>query len=158
MAELEGITHSGICAVDLPESEDFYVKLLGAEFSNRSGFHVDKVVRGRSLNTVVVLADYLLALMVPKEAIPMPPEGQVRGTNPFRHAFWVTKERFDEVVARIRELGIPFEGPVEHPAEGPLGESIYVRDPAGNFLEICWRRSSDRARHPVRLSGKLTEH
>jgi len=158
MAEVEGLTHSGICATDLPASEDFYVNLLGARFSNRSGFHVDKAVRGRSLNTVVVLADYLFALMVPKERIPMPQPEQAAGGNPFRHAFAVSRSRFDEVVAEARRRGISFEGPVEHPAAGPLGESIYFQDPGGNFLEICWRRDEQADYHPVQLSGRLTEH
>jgi catechol-2,3-dioxygenase len=158
MAELEGITHSGICAANLPESEAFYVKLLGARFSNRSGFHVDKAARGRSLNTVVVLADYLLALMVPKDQIPMPPEGTLRAANPFRHGFKVSRERFANVVQRARQMEIPFEGPIAHPENGPLGESIYLTDPAGNFLEICWRRDTGQAYHLVQLSGRLTEH
>ncbi|MPZ15000.1 MAG: hypothetical protein GEU73_11355 [Chloroflexi bacterium] len=158
MAEVEGLTHSGICAADLPESEAFYTELLGAQFSNRSGLHIDKVVRGRSLNTVVVLADYLLALMVPKEEIPMPPVDQVAGGNPFRHAFRVSPERFQQIVPRLRELEIPFEGPVQHPERGPLGESVYLKDPAGNFIEICWRRNHGREHHAVQLSGKLTEH
>ncbi|MBM2809992.1 MAG: Glyoxalase/bleomycin resistance protein/dioxygenase [Chloroflexi bacterium] len=158
MAELEGVTHSGICASDLPESEEFYVNVLGARFSNRSGFHVDKAVRGRSLNTVVVLADYLIALMVPKDEITVPPKDQYKGANPFRHAFWVSQDRFPMVVDRLKESGVSFEGPVAHPLAGPLGESIYMQDPAGNFLEICWRRDRDRAFNPINLSGKLTEH
>jgi catechol-2,3-dioxygenase len=158
MAEIEGITHSGICAVDLPESERFYVDMLGAQFSNRSGLHVDKVVRGRSLNSVVVLADYLLALMVPKQGLDVAAPQQLKGENPFRHAFWVSRERFDEVLERFQDHGIAFEGPVDHPAEGPLGQSIYFRDPAGNFLEVCWRRPSQRSRTPMSLSGRLAEH
>lgn len=158
MAEVEGLTHSGICAPDLPESEKFYVDLLGAQFSNRSGLHIDKVVRGRSLNTVVVLADYLLALMVPKQGLEEAAPKQLRGENPLRHAFWVSRERFDEVVERLRERGIPLEGPVDHPLDGPLGQSIYFRDPAGNFLELCWRRGSPRAHHPVTLANRLAEH
>jgi extradiol dioxygenase family protein len=158
MAKVEGITHSGICALDLPESEEFYVDRLGAIFSNRSGFHVDKVVRGRSLNTVVALADYLLALMVPKNVLPQPPSAERRGANPLRHAFWVSQERFDQVVETLSERGVEFDGPVTHPDAGPLGQSIYMQDPAGNFLEVCWRRDRDRPFHPVTTSGKLTEH
>ncbi len=158
MAEVEGITHSGICATDLPESERFYVDVLGAQFSNRSGLHVDKVVRGRSLNTVVVLADYLLALMVPKQGLDVATPDQIKGENPFRHAYWVSRQRFDEVVERFQEHGITYEGPVDHPDEGPLGQSIYFRDPAGNFLEVCWRRESRRPHNPVKLAGRLAEH
>lgn len=158
MADVEGLTHSGLCAVDLPESEDFYVKLLGARFSNRSGFHVDKVVRGRSLNTVVALADYLVALMVPKNVLPEPLSGEKRGANPFRHAFWVAPERFDQVLEELSERGVEFEGPVTHPENGPFGQSIYLKDPTDNFLEICWRRDRDQPYHPVTTTGKLAEH
>ncbi|HZT09348.1 MAG TPA: VOC family protein [Chloroflexota bacterium] len=158
MAAVEGITHSGICALDLPESEEFYVERLGATFSNRSGFHVDKVVRGRSLNTVVALADYLLALMVPKNLLPQPSSDERRGANPLRHAFWVSRVRFEEVLKELGTRGVSFDGPVTHPESGPLGQSIYLRDPAGNFLEICWRRDRDRPFHPVITTGKLAEH
>ena len=158
MAEIEGITHSGICATDLPESERFYVELLGAQFSNRSGLHIDKVVRGRSLNTVVVLADYLLALMVPKQGLDVATPAQIKGENPFRHAFWVSRERFDEVIERFQDHGIAYEGPLDHPEGGPLGQSIYFRDPAGNYLEVCWRRERPRQHSPVTLTGKLVEH
>lgn len=154
MADVEGLTHSGLCATNLPESEDFYVRLLGAKFGNRSGFHVDKVVRGRSLNTVVTLADYLVALMVPKNGLPE----EQRGAVPFRHGFSVSQERFDEVMERLGEAGIVYDGPVTHPEHGPLGQSIYLTDPAGNVLEVCWRRDQGKAIHPVTTSGKLAEH
>ena len=158
MAELEGLTHSGICAVDLTESEEFYVKLLGARFSNRSGFHIDKAARGRSLNTVVVLSNYLLALMVPKERIPLPDADQRFGNDPFRHGFAVSENRFNEIVGRLEEMDVQYEGPVMHPEKGPLGQSVYFKDPAGNFLEICWRRDAGAPYHPARPSGRLTEH
>jgi hypothetical protein len=31
----------------------------------------------------------------------------------------------------------PTKGPVEHPEAAPIAASLYVRDPGGNFLEIC---------------------
>jgi catechol-2,3-dioxygenase len=119
---------------------------------------VDKVVRGRSLNTVVALADYLLALMVPKNVLPEASSEQKAEANPFRHAFWVSQERFDEVTEELNARGVPFEGPVTHPERGPLGQSIYLADPAGNSLEICWRRDRARAFHPVTTAGRLAEH
>lgn len=157
MADVEGISHSGICAVDLPKSEEFYLKILGAHFSNRSGFYIEKVVRGRSLNTVVVLADYLYALMVPDKQIPMPPKHQRAGCNPFRHGFAVSRERFEEIQKRLKDVGIEFEGPVAHPEHGPLGESIYLQDPGGNFLEFCWRRDAGAPKNPVNQSGRWSE-
>lgn len=157
MADVEGISHSGICAVDLPESEKFYMNLLGAHFSNRSGFYLEKVIRGRSLNTVVVLADYLYALMVPDRKIPLPPKDQLTGHSPFRHAFAVSRERFGEIQERLTDANVKFDGPVAHPEKGPLGESIYLQDPGGNFIEFCWRRDDYTQYNPVTLSGRWSE-
>jgi len=33
---------------------------------------------------------------------------------------------------------------VDHPEKGPFGQSIYFKDPSGNFLEILWRRDEDQ--------------
>lgn len=157
MAELEGLTHSGICATDMVASENFYVGLLGAKFANRSGFHIDKAARGRSLNTVVVLSNYLLALMVPKERVPVPPADKLAGDDPFRHGFAVSQRKFSDVLERLEEMGIAYQGPVTHPEGGPLGQSVYFKDPSGNFMEICWRRDEGANYNPTRLSGKLVE-
>jgi catechol 2,3-dioxygenase-like lactoylglutathione lyase family enzyme len=42
-----------------------------------------------------------------------------------------------DVIARLEELGVPLvEGPVERTgALGPM-DSVYVRDPDGNLLEL----------------------
>ena len=48
--------------------------------------------------------------------------------------------RFDKTLETLKERRIPFEGPVEHPEKGPFGQSVYFKDPSGNFLEILWRR------------------
>ena len=26
---------------------------------------------------------------------------------------------------------------------GPIGQSVFFRDPGGNFFELCWRRDED---------------
>jgi catechol-2,3-dioxygenase len=140
MAEIESISHSGINVVDLKEAEEFYGDVFGARITNRVNFNTDDARRGRSVHTSVVMADWLFALALPKGELPMPPEGQQRGTNGFRHAFRVTREEFPQVLERLRERSVSFEGPVQHPEHGPLGESIYFKDPAGNFFEVCWRR------------------
>jgi catechol-2,3-dioxygenase len=75
--------------------------------------------------------------------MPMPPENQLRGAHGFRHGFTVTKARFGEVQDTLRAHNIPFEGPVTHPEKGPFGQSIYLKDPSGNFLEFLWRRDED---------------
>ena len=152
MAELESLSHSGICVGNLREAEEFYADVLGARIVNRVNFNTDDARRGRSIHTNLMLGDFLFALMLPKDRMPMPPAEQQRGTNGFRHGFAVPQTHFDEILARVRERGIPFEGPITHPEQGPLGQSIYLKDPGGNFLEICWRRDEARQYNPVAVS------
>ena len=140
MAQAESISHSGINVVDLKEAEEFYADILGAGITNRVNFNTDDARRGRSVHTSVKMADWLFALALPRGQMPMPPDGELRGTNGFRHGFHVSRERFAQVIDRLRERGVPFEGPVAHPEKGPLGESVYFKDPGGNFFEVCWRR------------------
>lgn len=142
MAEIESISHSGINVVDLKEAEDFYAAIFGARITNRVNFNTDDARRGRSVHTSVHVGDWLFALALPTGEMPMPPAESLRGTNGFRHGFRVTREAFPALVARLRAHQVPFEGPVMHPQHGPLGESVYFKDPGGNFVEVCWRRDS----------------
>jgi catechol-2,3-dioxygenase len=143
MADLEAISHSAICVHDLREAEDFYCNVLGARQGTRVNFKTDDAIRGRSVHGSVILEDYLLALMVTRDFMPMPPAEQLRGAHGFRHAFRVRRARFDEITNELLRRGIAFEGPVEHPEKSPFGASIYFKDPSGNFLEILWRRDED---------------
>ena len=140
MALAESISHSGINVVDLKEAEDFYADILGAGITNRVNFNTDDARRGRSVHTSVKMADWLFAVVLPRGELPMPEQETVRGTNGFRHGFHVDRDRFGQVVERLKARGVPFEGPVQHPEKGPFGESVYFKDPGGNFIEVCWRR------------------
>src|SRR5579862_5722332 len=113
MAELESLSHSAICVDNLRAAERFYEEVLGARVINRVNFNTDDSRRGRSVHSSMVLGDFLFALMLPKERMPMPDPDQHRGTNGFRHGFAVPRPRFDDIVANLREREIPFEGPVE---------------------------------------------
>jgi extradiol dioxygenase family protein len=143
MADVEGLSHSAICVHDLKDAENFYCDVLGARLGNRVNFKTDDAIRGRSVHGSVILEDYLLALVVPRDFMPMPAPEQERGAHGFRHAFRVSRGRFGEIINQLKRRDVPFEGPVEHPEKGPLGQSIYFKDPSGNFLEIVWRRDED---------------
>lgn len=151
MAELESLSHSAICVDNLREAERFYEDVLGARVVNRVNFNTDDARRGRSVHSSMVLGDFLFALMLPKDRMPMPPAEQQKGTNGFRHGFAVSRAEFEEILERLQDKDIPYDGPVEHPAKGPLGQSVYFKDPGGNFLEVCWRRDEDKAYNPVTL-------
>lgn len=140
MAEVQSLSHSAICVHDLQEAEEFYCGLLGAHPHSGVNFITEDTIKGRSVHKSVVLEDFLIALALAGDFMPMPPNGQLRGAHGFRHAFAVSRARFDEIVGKLRAGGVAFDGPVAHPAKGPFGESIYFKDPSGNFLEILWRR------------------
>ena len=53
------------------------------------------------------------------------------------------RARFDDTVAALTRNNVGFEGPVDHPQQGPFGQSIYFKDPSGNFLEFLWRRDEN---------------
>ena len=83
----------------------------------------------------------------------MPQTDQHRAAQPFRHGFTVFRAQFQDILGRLREHEIEFEGPVTHPAGGPFGESIYVQDPGGNFLEFCWRRDEIEVYNPTLIKA-----
>ena len=148
MADIEGLNHCGLSVPDVKVGEHFYEVLLGAEHCNRIGTTTSDVRRGRGApHTCNVLGDYLFVLFPHRRAVGA--DGPMRGVDGSRHGFAVSRERFDEIVERARDTGIAFEGPVVHPENGPLGESIYFTDPGGNFTEVCWRRDEQQARNPL---------
>jgi catechol 2,3-dioxygenase-like lactoylglutathione lyase family enzyme len=146
VAEIEGLNHTGRSCPDVREGEDFYVKVLGAKHCNTVSSATDDVRAGRgSPHPCNILAGYLFVLFPHNQHILMP--SSPRGEDGSRIGFAVSRQRFDEIVEEAQEMGIAFEGPVQHPEQGPFGESLYFTDPGGNFMEICWRRDLEPA-HP----------
>ena len=64
-----------------------------------------------------------------------PPPEQLRGVP--RLALTATPEQLARAVELLAAVGVAVEGPVIHPAPGLLQQSLYFKDPAGNFLELC---------------------
>jgi catechol-2,3-dioxygenase len=143
MSDVHSINHTAICVHDLPQAIRFYCDVLGATPHQRTNFSTEDALAGVAVFESVILEDYLLALGVAPGFMPMPPDDKLRGAHGFRHAFAVPRARFGDVVASLKDHNVPFMGPVEHPTRGPFGESIYFKDPSGNFLEILWRRDED---------------
>ena len=140
MALMNSLSHSVINVDDLFETEHFYCDILGARKQSAVCFDTEDTMRGRSVHETYILQDYVFFVALSEKALARPPESQHRGLEGFRPAFCVPRQKFDETVAALRGNGIGFEGPVEHPAQGPFGQSIYFKDPSGNFLEFLWRR------------------
>jgi catechol-2,3-dioxygenase len=143
MAQVQSLNHTAICVHDLDAAEEFYCGMLGARVASATNFATDDVLKGRSVHKSIILADYLIALMLARDFMPMPPVDNPRGAHGFRHAFAVSRDSFADLMVTLKDRDLQFEGPVEHPEQGPFGESIYMQDPSGNFLEILWRRDED---------------
>jgi extradiol dioxygenase family protein len=140
MPDVQSLSHSAICVHDLQKAEEFYCGILGAHAHTGVNFITEDTIRGRSVHRSVVLEDYLIALALTGDFMPMPAESELRGAHGFRHGFTVGRERFTNLISVLKQRGVPFEGPVDHPQKGPFGQSLYLKDPSGNFLEILWRR------------------
>lgn len=153
MAVVESLSHSGICVHDLKQAEDFYTKVLGAAVHSRVNFKTQDALKGRSVHTSLMLSDYLFAIMLSEDWMTIPPRDLLRGENRVRHAFCVQRRKFGEIVDSLRAHDVVFEGPVTHPDNGPFGESVYFRDPTGNFLEVVWRRDEAVAYSEVQPLG-----
>lgn len=143
MAQVQSLSHSAICVHDLDEAEAFYCGLLGAYPNGGVNFITEDTIRGRSVHKNMIIGDFLFALALAGDFMPMPPENQLRGAHGFANAFAVPRAQFASVVERLRANGVRFEGPVQHPERGPFGESVYFKDPSGNFLELLWRRDEN---------------
>ncbi len=143
MPEVESLNHTAMCVHDLAEAVDFYCDVLGARRQMRVNFQIEEVLSGVAVYQSVILEDYMFALTVAPDNMPMPAPDTLRGAHGFRHGFCVSKRRFADVQASLRAHGVGFEGPVDHPERGPFGQSLYFKDPSGNFLEILWRRDED---------------
>jgi len=153
MAEIESISHSGIEGPDSRAVLNFYRDVMGGSAMQTVSGSYDGG-RGGSPHPCGIIGDYLFVIFPERTDAEQPPEEQLRGgvDRDVRHGFMIGRNRFDAFVERLREQGVPFEGPVTHPEHGPFGQSLYFKDAGGNFFEVCWRRDEDVEYAPVPVS------
>jgi catechol 2,3-dioxygenase-like lactoylglutathione lyase family enzyme len=116
---------------DLTAAEEFYCGVLGLEFHSRQ---IDRHVFLRCGESMV-----LLFLPEHTEAHPSFVNGSlvpVHGSRGAGHlAFAVEEESLKDWRRRFEAAGISIESEVHWPAPG--GHSLYLRDPAGNSIELA---------------------
>lgn len=142
--EMHSLNHTAMPVHDMAAAEAFYRDVLGATPHQATCFSLEDVKTGAAIFKSFVIGDFLLALTVARMPMEMPAPDKFRGAHGFRHGFQISRTRFDEIRAALDAHGVAYQGPVAHPAKGPFGESLYFRDPSGNFLEFTWRRDEDR--------------
>ena len=143
MVNMNSISHSVLNVDDLHESARFYCDVLGGERRSSVCFETEDTLRGRSVHETYIVHDFVFFVALAERPLPKPPADQHRGLNGFRNGFFVSKTAFAETMEKLKANGIPFEGPIDHPENGPFGQSLYFKDPSGNFLECLWRRDEE---------------
>jgi catechol 2,3-dioxygenase-like lactoylglutathione lyase family enzyme len=162
-----GIDHAAIESHDLEWTEDFYVKSLALPLDHRVGWRTDDYVRAKlwgegkehmapgtrrwdqrytmmeqkrrlarpNTHFFARAGSEVLGIYLATQHRQEPPEEQIVGTP--RIGFRVRRPMLEQIAQLLAARRTPAQGPVEHPAESAIAASLYVRDPAGNFLEIC---------------------
>ncbi|PEN13708.1 glyoxalase/bleomycin resistance/extradiol dioxygenase family protein [Longibacter salinarum] len=122
---LSGVLETCLYAHDLDAAATFYGDVLGLEFVSRSeGRHV--FFRCGSQMVLIFNPD---ATNDPEGTLP--PHG-AEGAG--HVAFGVTEAELDGWRSRLRSRNVEIEKDMEW---GEAGQSIYVRDPAGNSVELA---------------------
>jgi len=119
---ISGFSHVAIVCTDLQEARRFYIDLLGFEELPRPDFGVP----GMWLR----VGDLQLHF-IEHDVMPVPGPG-------FPHvALHVSKERWAEVIERLRSEGVAFLGPPSERMDfGVTVRAAFVTDPSGNVLEL----------------------
>ncbi|HEY4135383.1 MAG TPA: VOC family protein [Alphaproteobacteria bacterium] len=165
-----GIDHTAIQSADVLRGEIFYGNILGWPVEHRVGWRTGDYVRARKwaageedMAPGTRRLDQRYTVMVNRKTVARanmqlfftagastfgvylankhyqePPEEQSIGLP--RTAFSLPQGGLEKVAQRLAANGQRFAGPVTHPAASPIHESLYVRDPSGNFLEFFTAR------------------
>jgi catechol 2,3-dioxygenase-like lactoylglutathione lyase family enzyme len=166
-AKMLAIDHAAIESHDLEWAEDFYVTRLGLTMEHRVGWRTDDYIRAKlwgegkenmapgtrrwdqrytvmeqkrklprpNTHFFVRLGEQVLGIYLATQHRQEPPEEQVVGTP--RIGLRADRKAIREITKLLAANRTPIKGPVEHPEAAPIAASLYVRDPGGNFLEIC---------------------
>lgn len=138
-----GVHHLALCTEDMKTTVEFYTRVLGMPLVHAMrvppGVGVGPLNRGNPPYEDIrhyffdMGNDSLLAFFeIPpgKE-----PKGNRNAIGAMQHcAFVVTKSRFEEIQARLKALGISYNGPLPQ-LPGLMG--IYFYDPNGIRLEVA---------------------
>lgn len=130
MSDVESLSHSAITVSDVREAEQFYETVMNSQLKTRANLVTDALMRGRPMpHSDLSIGDWLFAMFPHDEPVAEPGRRRGTGSDGSRHAFAVSHKRFDDVVQGLRDTGVQFEGPIAHPEQGPLGESVYFAGP-----------------------------
>ncbi|MEU9129908.1 VOC family protein [Kitasatospora sp. NPDC048540] len=120
---IDRLDHLVLTVRDIDATVDFYTKVLGMEETAFRGGRRALTFGHSKINLHQAGAEF-----EPKAARPAPGSADL---------CLIVDQPLDQVVAELAAHGVPVEeGPVERTgATGPI-DSVYVRDPDGNLIEL----------------------
>jgi catechol 2,3-dioxygenase-like lactoylglutathione lyase family enzyme len=131
------ILETCLYAEDLEAAERFYVGMLGLELHSREP---DRHVFLRSEGAMLLIFNPHRTATAPGSVggVPVPAHG---ATGPGHIAFSLPPDTVESFRRDFQQAGLAIEADIEWPNGG---RSIYVRDPAGNSVEVVegeiWER------------------
>ena len=128
--QIAGVLETCLYATDLTRAERFYATVIGLEVFAREP---DRHVFFRCGNGMFLVFNPVRTREVAGavNGVPVPSHGT---TGAGHVAFRVEDEDFDAWRARLAEAGVAVEAEIVWPRGG---RSLYVRDPAGNSVELA---------------------
>lgn len=134
---VDGVLETCVYAADLDAAERFYANVIGLDvYSREAGRHVFFQC-GAAMFLVFDPARTSEPAARSASAIVVPPHG---AHGPGHVAFRVEEPTLSAWRARLASAGIAIEAEVDWPGGG---RSLYIRDPAGNSIELAspgiWR-------------------
>jgi catechol 2,3-dioxygenase-like lactoylglutathione lyase family enzyme len=160
--------HAAIQVANMWWAETFYTGTLACEVEHRVGWKTEDYARAQlwadgkedmapgtrrmdkrytsmvnqrsvprvNLQIYLRIGEVPFALYLANQHFQEPPEETLVGTP--RTAFSVTSPTLDETCRRLEAAHWPFVGPRTE-TEGPARQSLFFKDPGGNFIELCVR-------------------
>lgn len=131
---LLGTLETALYARDLDQARQFWEGVMGlTAFQSRPGRHLFLRVTDQPRPQVLLIFDPRATAQPadPDSRFPVPPHG---ATGPGHVCLAVAPDRLDAWRDHLTRSGIPIEADFHWPNGG---RSIYVRDPAGNSVELA---------------------
>ena len=125
------IGHVHLKVADLDRAVDFYCGVLGFQVTQRCGAQAAFISAGGYHHHIG------LNTWTSKGGKPPP-----AGTTGLFHAaiLYPTRAALADAARRILAANVTIDGAADH----GVSEAIYLRDPDGNGLELCWDRPQDQ--------------
>ena len=155
VSRINSLDHATVPSVDLVQDYNFYKKLLGGDFQRKGPAMVNlSIARQKQGRAPIFFLEICgmsgFGLFLQGE---YPPEPARMLEGP-RYGFAVADRDLDQASSVLRKHKISFLGPIRHEPESPFLESIYLKDPSGNSIELLvWRHMQDVS--PVGAQGLI---